>query len=119
MFRRGGAYYSKKKHYDLVVVGKNKALLVEAKTLRSDAREQLRLALGQLLFYQHVFVERQFPRCKVLRLALTDRVPPDYLVKLMERYQVGVAWIPERRKASASELGSRLLKMFGVHLGSR
>lgn len=116
LLRKGGTCHLKKYDYDLVVVRKNKALLVEAKTLRGDAVHQLRLALGQLLFYQHQFVERQFPRRNVLRVALTDRVPPDYLVRILERYKVGVVWVPERQKTFASKLGRRFLKVFGIIL---
>jgi hypothetical protein len=119
MFRRHRTCDLKEADYDLAVVEKNKALLVEAKTLRGDAARQLRLALGQLIFYQHLLVEQEFPLCKVFRLALTDRVPPNDLILLLERYQVGIISIPERKEVFASKLGRRFLKMFGIILKHR
>lgn len=102
-----------KKRYDLVVRTKAKVLLVEAKTLQGDADQQLRLALGQVLYYEHLCVEPSFPGCKVFRLVLTDRVPPDYMVRLLERHNVGVVWILKGRERGQSKLASHALRAFG------
>jgi len=110
----GRERYVLKKGYDLLVMGKSKTLLVEAKTIRGDGDRQVRLALGQLLYYQHVYVEPQFPRRKVFRIALTDRPLPKYLVSLLEKYEVGVVSASENGRVTSSNLGALILKKFGV-----
>jgi hypothetical protein len=100
--------------YDLLVVKKPKVLLVEVKTIRNDAKEQLRLALGQVLYYENLSVRIHYPKFKVSRLVVTDAKAPDYLVQFLEKYRIGLAWQPVREKAGVSPLGKRILEAFGV-----
>jgi hypothetical protein len=48
--------YARKNAFDLLVVKKPNVLLAEVKTLRADELDQLRLALAQILWYEHFSV---------------------------------------------------------------
>jgi hypothetical protein len=107
-----------KQGYDLAVVARGKILLVESKTLRGDSHHQLRLALGQLLYYRHRYEKEHFRGYSVLPLVVTDAVPPSYMVEFLEKYNVGAVWLVDA-KLGQSGLGRRYLKAFGHALRRR
>ena len=85
---------------------------MEAKTVKGDAEHQLRLALGQLLYYQHRYEQEHFPGHTIFRLVVTDAVPPSYMVEFLEKYNVGAVWLVDA-KLGQSGLGRSYLKAFG------
>lgn len=104
--------------YDLLVVGEKEALIVEVKTIRDDdAARQIRLALGQVLYYQHFLIEPDYPNHKILRLVITDTKPSSDLVDFLEKYQVGIAWLPPNQQSGQSPLSESILYEFGIVLG--
>lgn len=103
--------------YDLLVVAQRKALLVEVKTIREDEAKQLRLALGQILYYEHFFVKPMYPDHDIQFIVITDLRPHDDLVHLLEKYQIGVVWLPPVNQAGRSELAARWLNEFDIALG--
>ncbi|HEV2348916.1 MAG TPA: hypothetical protein VG028_03615 [Terriglobia bacterium] len=105
-----------KSDFDLLVVNKAKVLLVEVKTIRNDSLGQLRLALGQVLYYEQLSVRIHYPRFEVSRLVVTDAKPPYYLVSFLEKYHIGLVWLPFRGKVGTSLLGKRVLKAFGARM---
>jgi hypothetical protein len=113
----GQGFELRKHDYDLAVFAPDKVLLVEAKTLKGDAEHQLRLALGQLLYYHHRYEKEHFPRHRVFRLVLTDAVPPTYMVEFLEKYNVGAVWLVDGKRGG-SRLGSTYLREFGHALNA-
>ena len=105
-----------KADYDLLVIGDPGVLLVEVKTLRDDARDQLRLALGQLFWYEHFSVAPRFPTHKVFRLIVTDRAPPGAIVNFLEGHRIGSVWLTPHKQISYSDLAGRVLGRFGAAL---
>lgn len=104
--------------YDLLVVTPGKALLIEVKTIREDEAKQLRLALGQILYYEHMFVKPMYPELAVRLLVITDSRPHDDLINLLEKYKIGVIWLPSRNdQAGRSEVAAQCLDEFGIALG--
>jgi hypothetical protein len=101
---------------DLLVSGNPGVLLIEVKTLRGDAPDQLRLALGQLLCYEHFSVAPFYPKSKVFRLVVTDREPPSRFVDFFEGCGIGTVWLLPNSPVACSGLGSSILKSFGAVL---
>ena len=108
----GHAVEAKQDEYDLAVFSRDKVLLVEAKTLRGDGDRQLRLALGQLLYYQYRYEREHFRGQKIFRIVVTDSVPPDYMVKFLEKYRIGIVWFVDGKRGE-SALGRSYLKACG------
>lgn len=102
--------------YDLLIVSDGCCLLCEVKTLREDAARQIRAALGQVLYYEHIFVEPMYPDREILRLVITDGEPPPDLIALLERHNIGAAWLSEEGRAGASSLGAQFLERFDISL---
>jgi hypothetical protein len=102
--------------YDLLLVVLKLALLVEAKTIRDDARRQVRLALGQLFYYEHFDVAPLHPEKEILRLALTDRELGKDLQTFLTKHQIGVVWILESGKIGGTNLGLSQLRKLGAKL---
>lgn len=100
--------------YDLLLVISGKVMLVEAKTIRSDARRQVRIALGQLFYYEHFDVAPLYPDKEMLRLVLTDQEMGLDLQGFLTKHRTGVVWIPEEGTPGASELGIAHLQSFGA-----
>jgi hypothetical protein len=111
LFRQGVELLNTKHGYDLAVVAKGKVLLVEAKTLRDDSERQLRLALGQLLYYQYRYEKEHFRGHSVLPLVITDGQPPGYMVKFLEKYGIGAVWLVGTKRGE-SRLGTNYLTGF-------
>jgi hypothetical protein len=77
--------------YDLLVeVKPNQVLLVEVKTVRGDANHQVRLGLGQLLYYEHFDVKPTFPSAVVESLLVTTVQLGNDLTEFLEGHGVGV-----------------------------
>lgn len=102
--------------YDLLVVSATKALLVEVKTIREDEAKQIRLALGQILYYEHLLVKPMYPDYDVQLVVITDSRPHDDLIRLLEKYQIGAVWLPPANQAGQSELAAGCLNEFGIAL---
>jgi len=100
--------------YDLLLVVPKLALLVEAKTIRDDARRQVRLALGQLFFYEHFDVAPLHPDKQILRLALTDHELGEDLKMFLTKHQIGVVWILENGKLGGTDVGLEQLRKLGA-----
>lgn len=111
----GHAVEPKQAEYDLAVFSRDKVLLVEAKTLRGDADRQLRLALGQLLYYQYRYERKHFRGHRIFRVVVTDAVPPPYMVKFLEKYKVGAVWLVDSKR-EGFRLGRTYLTAFGQAL---
>jgi hypothetical protein len=101
--------------YDLLIVrGVRGVLLVEAKTIRADERLQVRLALGQLYFYEHFEIRPLYPDAEILKLLLADAPISEDLCEFLTRCEVGVVWMGPDGVAGGTELGLRQLEQFGV-----
>lgn len=99
--------------YDLLVVAPKQALVIEVKTIRDDEAKQLRLALGQILYYEHILVRPMYPDHNIRLLIVTDSRPHEDLVRLLEKYQIGVVWLPSQNDlAGRSTLASGYLNQF-------
>lgn len=103
--------------YDLLIVADEWALLVEVKTIRKDEVRQIRLALGQLLYYEHMLVDPMYPDHDIDRLLITDVRPHADLVALLERYHIGTAWLPPDEQLGRSPLADGILKTLGISFG--
>jgi len=101
--------------YDLLVVAPGKALLIEVKTIREDEAKQLRLALGQILYYEHMLAKPMYPDHDIRLIVITDSRPHDDLIHLLEKYQIGVVWLSNQ--PGHSELAAGYLNEFGIALG--
>lgn len=102
--------------YDLLVVADNNILLVEVKTIRNDEAKQIRLSLGQVFYYEHIVIDPMYPDHDVYRLVVTDSEPRPDLVGLLERHQIGVAWIPRETPPEKSTLANSIFQVFGITL---
>jgi hypothetical protein len=102
--------------YDLVVTAENRGLLVEVKTIRSDEARQVRAAIGQLLYYQHVEAEPSFPGVVFRLLLVTDGVVAADLVALLERHQIGLIVLPATGSAQVSPMGREALNSLGINI---
>jgi hypothetical protein len=100
--------------YDLLLVIPATVLLVEAKTIRADARRQVRAALGQLFYYEYFDVAPIHPDKEIRRLVLTDSELTEDLQKFLTKHQIGVVWIPGGGKVGGSDLGLTHLRKMGV-----
>ncbi len=109
LFRQG--VQPKVHDYDSAVVAQGKVLLVEVKTLRGDSEHQLRLALGQLLYYQYRYEHEHFRGQRIFRLVVTDMVPPTHMVKFLEKYNIGAVWLVDGKRGE-SRFGRTYLKVF-------
>jgi hypothetical protein len=102
--------------YDLLLVIPKVVLLVEAKTIRSDARRQARAALGQLLYYEHFDIAPLHPDKEVCRLTLTDRELGQDLQEFLTKYQIGIVWILESGEIGGTKLGLAHLRRLGARI---
>lgn len=100
--------------YDLLVVAKSAALLVEAKTIRNDERAQVRIALGQLYYYQYFDVAPLYPNHIIKRVLLTDRRLAGDVCEFLTGYEIGVIWMPPDEAWGASDLGLHQLEHFRI-----
>jgi len=100
--------------YDLLLVSPETVLLVECKTIRNDARIQVRNALGQIFYYEYFDVAPLHPDKRLLRLLLTDiPLPPD-LTRFLTNYQVGHVSITETGAVNGTELALTNLRTLGA-----
>jgi hypothetical protein len=102
--------------YDLVVVGADTLLLVEVKTIRSDADNQVRLGLGQLLYYEHFDVRPDWPSSHVGRLLVTDSEIDEELKAFLDAHEVGLVEGRSDGSWNASTRAQQLLTDFDVSL---
>lgn len=100
--------------YDLLLVAADTVLLVEAKTIRNDERAQVRIAMGQLYYYEHFDVSPLYPNHEIKRLVLTDRPVTAEVCEFLTEHEIGAIWMPPNADLGGSDLGSRQLKQFGV-----
>jgi hypothetical protein len=101
--------------YDLLLLDARHALIVEAKTIRSDARIQVRLGLGQILYYEYFDVIPGFRDKTILRLVLTDRPIPEDLQAFLAAHRIGVVWLPEGGGIGGSAMGLQHLRTLGAN----
>jgi hypothetical protein len=87
------ALYEGISSFDLVAlreqVADDAVLLMEIKSLETDAQTQARLAVGQLLYYEHMVVSGRWPGRTILRAAVFEGPIPDYLCDFLEWLQIG------------------------------
>jgi len=102
--------------YDLLLVIPTTVMLVEAKTIRNDARRQVRVALGQIFYYEYFDVAPLHPDKEILRLVLTDEQISTDLQKFLTKHQIGVVWILKDETLGGSELGLTHLRNLGASL---
>jgi len=97
-------------------VGPDGCLLVEVKTIRNDEARQIRLALGQVLYYEHFLVEPLYEGRGMHRVVVTDAKPQEDMIHLLERHGVGVAWLPANRASGLSPLAAGAFDALGIAL---
>jgi len=102
--------------YDLLLVVPTTAMLIEAKTIRNDARRQIRAALGQLFYYEHFDVGPLYLDKEILRVVLTDQELTDDLQAFLTKHRIGVVWILESGRVGGSELALAHLRRIGARL---
>jgi len=102
--------------YDLLLLDSQNTLLVEAKTIRDDAPLQVRLALGQLFYYEYFDVAPRYPTRRISFLLLTDRKISDELQSFLEEHDVGFVWSLENGEIGGSNSGLALLQAFSASL---
>lgn len=102
--------------YDLLAASGRKAVLVEVKTFRGDEARQVRIGLGQLLYYQHFDVEPDaaFRDCELDLLLAGDGGISQDLIGLLERHAVGFANFAADGRIEASGRGVRVLRALGI-----
>jgi hypothetical protein len=76
--------------YDLVVESGADLLLAEVKTIRTDADNQVRLGLGQLLYYEHFDVRPDWPDAPISRVLVVDAELDQELQVFLEANEVGL-----------------------------
>ena len=91
-------------------------MLIEAKTIRNDARRQIRAALGQLFYYEHFDVGPLYLDKEILRVVLTDQELTDDLQAFLTKHRIGVVWILESGRVGGSELALAHLRRIGARL---
>jgi len=100
--------------YDLVVEGGADLLLAEVKTIRTDADNQVRLGLGQLLYYEHFDVRPDWPNAAISRVLVVDSELDQELQVFLEANEVGlVSRLPDGAW-TASNRAAQALSNFGV-----
>lgn len=102
--------------YDLVVDGGAELLLAEVKTIRADAENQVRLGLGQLLYYEHFDVRPQWPDFEIGRVLVVDADLDEELQAFLEANDVGLVSRLSSGSWSASSRAAQALAGFGVSL---
>jgi hypothetical protein len=98
----GGRFYEDPTSYDLLIdTDADIALtLIEAKTISGDADVQIRLAVGQLLYYEHFFVKPSFPDRLAQQLVLVDDAVSVELAEFLQAHNIGlVAYINDEFQA--------------------
>jgi hypothetical protein len=100
--------------YDLVVESGAELVLAEVKTIRSDAENQVRLGLGQLLYYEHFDVRPDWPDAAIARVLVTDAELDQELQAFLEANEVGLASRLPNGSWSASSRAAQGLAGFGV-----
>ena len=100
--------------YDLLLVGEETVLLIECKTIRNDARLQVRNALGQILYYEYFDVAPLHPEKRILRLLLTDAALPTALSRFLTDNQIGHVSIARTGEVGGTELGLANLRVLGA-----
>jgi hypothetical protein len=100
--------------YDLVVESGAERLLAEVKTIRADAENQVRLGLGQLLYYEHFDVRPQWPDAEISRVLVVDVDLDQELQVFLEANEVGLVSRLPSGIWSASSRAAQALASFGV-----
>jgi hypothetical protein len=103
--------------YDLLVVADagDDALLVEVKTIRTDANHQTRLGLGQLLYYEHFDVAPSWPDATVHRVLAVDKPLDAELVAFLDAHEVGLLVLGDGEWAGDTRAQGQLAP-FGMQL---
>jgi hypothetical protein len=102
--------------YDLVADDGSALLLVEVKTIRNDADNQVRLGLGQLLYYEHFDVHPDWPTTDVNRLLVVDGEIDAELENFLDIHQVGLAIRAPDGTWRGTPRARQQLAQFGVTL---
>ena len=100
--------------YDLLLVGPAAAVLVEAKTIKNDERRQVRMAVGQLFYYEHFDVAPVYPNKRILRVLLTDSMVSEDLQRFLTKHEIGAVWIPTSGLVGGTEMGLANLREIDV-----
>ena len=87
-------------------------VLAEVKTLELDALVQVRLAIGQVLTYQHLDVEPNWPNRAVVRLAAFDAAIPAEYAAMLERFDIGAAVVDDHGFRPLNGTAERVAWMF-------
>jgi hypothetical protein len=100
--------------YDLAVESGADLLLAEVKTIRTDADNQVRLGLGQLLYYEHFDVRPDWPDATISRLLVVDAELDQELQVFLEANEIGLVCRLPRGIWTASTRAAQALASFGV-----
>jgi hypothetical protein len=102
--------------YDLVADDGSALLLVEVKTIRNDADNQVRLGLGQLLYYEHFDVRPDWPTTDVNRLLVVDGEIDTELEDFLDNHKVGLVVRATDGTWSGTPRARQHLAQFGIAL---
>ncbi len=100
--------------YDLVVESGPDLLLAEVKTIRTDAENQVRLGLGQLLYYEHFDVRPGWPDAAISRVLVVDAELDQELGVFLEANEVGLVSRLPGGTWTAANRAAQALAGFGV-----
>jgi hypothetical protein len=102
--------------YDLVADDGSALLLVEVKTIRNDADNQVRLGLGQLFYYEHFDVRPDWPTADVNLLLLVDGEIDTELEDFLDLHEVGLVVRAPDGTWSGTPRASQQLAQFGIEI---
>ena len=98
--------------YDLVIdSGVEEPIdLIEAKTIDGDARSQVRLALGQLQYYEYFVVQPNFPDREIIKAVVVDKEIDSDLVEFLDHYGVGVLVVTDHSMYGQNDRSSTIVE---------
>jgi hypothetical protein len=102
--------------YDLLISASGELLLVEVKTIRADASTQLRLGLGQLLYYEYFDVRPDWPKASIRRMLVTDGAIDPELADYLDAHDVGLVTQSKDKTWLVSQRAKDQLTHFGIRL---
>ncbi len=102
--------------YDLVADDGSALLLAEVKTIRNDADNQVRLGLGQLLYYEHFDVRPDWPTADVNRLLVVDGEIDIELEDFLDMHEVGLVVRAPDGTWNGTPRARQQLAQFGIEI---
>ncbi len=106
----GGQFREDATSYDLLIDLDADAdlILIEVKTVVGDAPIQIRVAVGQLLYYDYFFVKPSFPGRQVQQLVIVDEAVPSELAEFLQENVIGIVAYIGGEFNSLNDLGEAI-----------